>query len=116
MKGGCQGQPKCEFGERERESARGRPTKVLAGGLVRFLFNKGDLMDIRCYRPVCLLDTVHQVLSGNLTDGLLDPSQEGFRRLRSCQRQAQGLPQAIEETPPPPCVAYLEPGRPWEKQ
>ena len=63
-------------------------------------------MDIACYRPVCLLDTVYKVLSGILTDrlyrlcekhGLLDPSQEGFRRLRSTQRQVQGLHWAIEE-------------------
>ena len=63
-------------------------------------------MDIACYRPVCLLDTVYKVLSGILTDrlyrlcekhGLLDPSQEGFRRLRCTQRQVQGLHWAIEE-------------------
>ena len=82
------------------------PPKSWLGGLVRFLFKKGDPMDIACYRPVCLLDTVYKVLSGILTDrlyrlcekhGLLDPSQEGFRRLRSTQRQVQGLHWAIEE-------------------
>ena len=75
-----------------QQHPRGRstPPKTWLGGLVRFLFKKGDPLDIACYRPVCLLDTTYKVLSGILTDrlyrmcekhGLLDPSQEGFRRL-----------------------------------
>ena len=76
------------------------------GGLIRFLFKKGDVQDIACYRPVCLLDTIYKILSAVLTDrlyrlcerhGLLDPSQEGFRRLHSTQRQVQSLHWAWEE-------------------
>ncbi|MFN9904541.1 MAG: reverse transcriptase domain-containing protein, partial [bacterium] len=76
------------------------------GGLIRFLFKKGDVLDIACYRPVCLLDTIYKILSAVLTDrlyrlcerhGLLDPSQEGFRRLHSTQRQVQSLHWAWEE-------------------
>ena len=57
------------------------------------------------YRPVCLQDTAYKVLSAILTDrlyrlaerhGLLDPSQEGFRRLHSTQRQVQSLHWAFE--------------------
>ena len=82
------------------------PPKSWLGGLVSFLFKKGDPLSIACYRPVCLLDTTYKVLSGILTDrlyrmcekhGLLDPSQEGVRKLRSTQRQVQGLHWAIEE-------------------
>ncbi len=82
------------------------PPESWLGGLVRFLFKKGDPLDIACYRPVCLLDTTYKVLSGILTDrlyrmcekhGLLDPSQEGFRKLRSTQRQVQSLHWAIED-------------------
>ena len=76
------------------------------GGLIRFLFKKGDVQDIACYRPVCLLDTIYKLLSAILTDrlyrlcerhSLLDPSQEGFRRLHSTQRQVQSLHWAWEE-------------------
>ncbi len=80
--------------------------ETLNSGLVRFLFKKGDPLDIACYWPVCLLDTTYKVLSGILTDrpyrmceqhGLLDPLQEGFRKLRSSQRQVQSLHWAIED-------------------
>ena len=76
------------------------------GGLIRFLFKKGDLLDTACYRPVCLQDCTYKLLSGILTDrlyrlaeryGLLDPSQEGFRRLHSTQRQVQSLHWAFEQ-------------------
>ncbi len=49
---------------------------------------------------MCLLDTVYKILSAIITDrlyrlaerhGLLDSSQEGFRRLHSTQRQVQSL-------------------------
>ena len=75
------------------------------GGLIRFLFKKGDLLDTACYRPVCLQDCTYKLLSAILTDrlyrlaeryGLLDPSQEGFRRLHSTQRQVQSLHWAFE--------------------
>ncbi len=65
------------------------------GELIRFQFKNGDSMDIACYRPVCLLDTVHKVLSGILKGrlyrlcekrGLLDPSQDGLCRLLCTQR------------------------------
>ena len=71
-----------------------------------FCSKKGDVLDIACYRPVCLLDTIYKILSAVLTDrlyrlcerhGLLDPSQEGFRRLHSTQRQVQSLHWAWEE-------------------
>jgi hypothetical protein len=84
------------------------PPESWLGGLVRFLFKKGDPLDIVCYRPVCLLDTTYKLLSGILTDrlyrmceqhGLLDPSPEGFRKLRSTQRQVQSLHWAIEDRP-----------------
>ena len=57
------------------------------GGLIRFLFKKGDLLEMGNYRPVGLQDTAYKVLSAILTDRLdrlaerhwlLDPSQEGF--------------------------------------
>jgi membrane-anchored protein YejM (alkaline phosphatase superfamily) len=74
--------------------------------LIRFLFKKGDPLDATCYRPVCLQDCVYKLLSAILTDrlyrlaerhGLLDPSQEGFRRLHSTQRQVQSLHWAFEQ-------------------
>ena len=76
------------------------------GGLIRFIFKKGDVQDIACYRPICLLDTIYKILSAVLTDrlyrlcerhSLLDPSQEGFRRLHSTQRQVQSLHWAWEQ-------------------
>ena len=69
-------------------------------------FKKGDPLAISCYRPVCLLDTAYKILSALITDrltrmcerhGLQDPSQEGFRRLRSTQRQVQSLHWVIED-------------------
>jgi hypothetical protein len=73
------------------------------GGLICFLLKKEDVSG---YRPVCLLDTVYKVLSAIITDrlyrlserhGLLDPSQEGFRRLHSTQLQVQSLHWAIQD-------------------
>ena len=82
------------------------PPASWLGGLIRFLFKKGDPLDAACYRPVCLQDCVYKLLSAILTDrlyrlaeryGLLDPSQEGFRRLHSTQRQVQSLHWAFEQ-------------------
>ena len=42
---------------------RARPPRSWLGGLVRFLFKKGDLLAISCYRPVCLLDAAYKILS-----------------------------------------------------
>ena len=75
------------------------------GGLIRFLFKKGDPLNIANYRPVCLQDTAYKILTAILTDRLyrlaerhqlLDASQEGFRRLHSTQRQVQSLHWAFE--------------------
>ena len=83
-----------------------RPPQSWLGGLVRFLLKKEEVTVISGYRPVCLLDTVYKLLSAVLTDrlyrlaerhGLLDPSQEGFRRLHSPQRQVQSLHWAFQE-------------------
>ncbi len=55
---------------------------------------------------MCLLDTVYKILSVIVTDrlyrlaerhGLLDPAQEGFRRLHSMQRQVQSLHWVIQD-------------------
>ena len=55
---------------------------------------------------MCLLDTVYKVLSAIITDRLyrlaerhrlLDPSQEGFRRLHSTKLQVQSLHWAIQD-------------------
>ena len=90
------------------------------GGLIRFLFKKGDLLDTAGDRPVCLQDCTYKLLSGILTDrlyrlaeryGLLDPSQEGFRRLHSTQRQVQSLHWAFEQAAnqrQPLFVVYLD--------
>ena len=76
------------------------------GGLIRYLYKKGDAADMGSYRPVCLQDSVYKVLSAVLTDrlyriveryGLLADSQEGFRRMRSTTRQAQSLQWAFED-------------------
>jgi hypothetical protein len=76
------------------------PPASWLGGMIRFLFKKGDLLDASNYRPVCLQDCVYKLLSAILTDrlyrlseqhGLIDASQEGFRRLHSTQRQVQSL-------------------------
>ncbi len=81
------------------------PPASWLGWLIRCLFKKGDLLDAANYRPVCLQDCVYKVLSGILTDrlyrlaeryGLIDPSQEGFRRLHYTQRQVQSLHWAFE--------------------
>ena len=82
------------------------PPRSWLGGLICFLLKKDAVLDIPGYRPVCLLDTVYKVLSAIVTDrlyrlaeryGLQDPSQEGFRRLHSTQRQVQSLHWAIQE-------------------
>jgi hypothetical protein len=46
------------------------PPASWLGGLIRFLFKKGDLLDAANYRPVCLQDCVYKVLSAILTDRL----------------------------------------------
>ncbi len=83
------------------------PSRSLMGRLICFLLKKKDVLHIPGYRPVCLLDTVYKVLSAIITDrlywlaerhGLLDPLQEGFRRLHSTQRQVQSLHWGIQET------------------
>jgi len=102
------------------ENGRAPPPDWL-GGLVRFLPKPaGDPMDPGSYRPVCLLNTCYKVLSSIVNDrlyrlceqhGLLDPSQEGFRRLRCTQRQVQALHWVIEEAArkgAPLYVAYLD--------
>jgi len=82
------------------------PPRSWMGGLICFLLKKDAVLDIPGYRPVCLLDTTYKVLSAIITDrlyrlaeryGLLDSSQEGFRRLHSTQRQVQSLHWAIQE-------------------
>lgn len=86
------------------------------GGLIRYLYKKGDVADMGSYRPVCLQDSVYKVLSAVLTDrlyriaekyGLLADSQEGFRRLRSTTRQAQSLQWAFEDAAREKCTLYV---------
>jgi hypothetical protein len=83
-----------------------RPPRSWMGGLICFQLKKDTLLDISGYRTVCLLDTGYKVLSAIINDrlyrlaerhGLLDSSQEGFRRLHSTQRQVQSLHWAIQE-------------------
>ena len=88
-------------------TGRVKPPRSWLGGMVRFLLKKEELaLDTTGYRPVCLLDTTYKLLSAIVTDrlyrlserfGLLDPSQEGFRRLCSTQRQVQSLHWALQE-------------------
>jgi hypothetical protein len=82
------------------------PPASWLGGVVRFLFKKGDLADPSNYRPVCLQETVYKLLTAIITDRLyrlveryrlLDQSQEGFRKLHSTLRQVQSLHWAIRE-------------------
>ncbi len=82
------------------------PPRSWMGGLICFLLKKDAVLDIPGYHPVCLLDTVYKILSAIITDrlyrlaerhGLLDSSQEGFRRLHSTQLQVQSLHWAIQE-------------------
>jgi ribonuclease HI len=82
------------------------PPQSWMGGLICFILKKDAVLEIPGYRPVCLLDTTYKVLSAIITDrlyrlaerhGLLDSSQEGFRRLHSTQRQVQSLHWAIQE-------------------
>ena len=91
------------------------------GGLVRFLPKPGgDPLEPMAYRPVCLLMTVYKILSAIVNDllyrlceqhGLLENSQEGFRRLRCTQRQVQSLHWEIEDAArsgSPLFIAYLD--------
>ena len=64
-------------------------------GLICFLFKNSDLLEMGNYRTICLQDTAYKVLSAILTNSLyrlaarhwlLDPPQEGFRRLHSTQQ------------------------------
>ena len=96
---------------------KANPTRSWLGGLIRFLFKKGDLLDMGSYRPVCLQDTAYKVLSAILTDrlyrlaerhGLLDPSQEGFRRLHSTQRQVHWAFEAAAERREKLYCCYLD--------
>jgi hypothetical protein len=82
------------------------PPRSWIGGLICFLLKKEDVLHTAGYRPVYLLDTVYKILSAIVTDrlyrlaerhGLLDPSQEGFRRLHSTQRQVQSLHWVIQD-------------------
>ena len=65
---------------------------------------------------MCLLNTTYKVLSAIVNDrlyrlcerhGLLDPSQEGFRRLRCTQRQVQSLHWVIEEAARKGALLYV---------
>jgi hypothetical protein len=38
------------------------PPASWLGGLIRFLFKKGDPLDAACYRQVCLQDCVYKLL------------------------------------------------------
>ena len=85
------------------------PPKSWLGGLVHFLFKKGDPLDIACYRPVCLLDTTYKVLSGILTDRLYKMCE----KTRSAGPLARGVSQT-EEHPAPgakPALGYRGTGR-----
>ena len=97
------------------------PPAEWLGGLVRFLPKPGgNPLVSSSYRPVCLQAAVYKVLSAIITDrlyrlserhGLLEGSQEGFRRKRSTQRQVQSLHWAIEEAAQSGAslyVAYLD--------
>ena len=76
-----------------------KTTKVPAdwkGGMIRLLYKKGDPFLCKNYRPVVLLRAIYKLYTSILTDRLyniaernklLHPSQEGFRRDRSCGRQ-----------------------------
>ena len=87
------------------------------GGLVRFLPKPGgDPLAPGGYRPVCLQNTVYKLLSAVVNDrlyrlcerhGLLDPSQEGFGRLRCTQRQVQTLHWIIEEAAQSRAALYM---------
>ena len=76
------------------------------GGLIKLLYKKGDPTLCKNYRPVVLLRACYKLYTSILTDrlyaiserhNLLHPSQEGFRRHRSCGRQAQSLFWAYQE-------------------
>ena len=94
-----------------------QPPPDWLGGLVRFLPKPGgDPLEPGSYRPVCLLNTTYKVLTAIVNDrlyrmcetyGLLDPSQEGFRRLRCTQRQVQSLHWIIEEASRKESTLYI---------
>ena len=76
------------------------------GGLIKLLYKKGDPTLCKNYRPVVLLRACYKLYTSILTDrlyaiserhNLLHSSQEGFRRHRSCGRQAQSLFWAYQE-------------------
>lgn len=94
------------------EAINGLLTKTLSvpefwkGGMIKLLYKKGDPTLCKNYRPVVLLRACYKLYSSILTDrlyaiserhNLLHPSQEGFRRHRSCGRQAQSLFWAYQE-------------------
>ena len=73
---------------------------LFKNGDIYLLFKKGDFDDPRNYRPIVLLSLIYKILTAIVTDrlnkiaeahGLLDDSQEGFRKLRSTSRQIQSL-------------------------
>ena len=86
-----------------------KTTKIPAdwkGGMIKLLYKKGDPFLCKNYRPVVLLRAIYKLYTSILTDRLyniaerhklLHPSQEGFRRDRSCGRQSQSLLWAYEE-------------------
>ena len=76
------------------------PPRSWLGVLVSILLKKEAFFDTGGYRQMCLLNTVYKCLSAIVTDSLyrlaerhclLDPSQEGFRRLHSTVQQVQTL-------------------------
>ena len=81
------------------------PPRSWLGSLISVLLKKEDVFDSGGYLPVCLLDTIYKCLSAIVTDRLyrlaernclLDPSQEGFRRLHSTVLQVQSPHWAVQ--------------------
>ena len=94
------------------DAINGLLTKTLSipefwkGGMIKLLYKKGDSTLCKNYRPVVLLRACYKLYTSILTDrlytiserhNLLHPLQEGFRRHRSCGRQAQSLFWAYQE-------------------
>ena len=72
----------------------------------QYISRAGIYSSLAVIGPFCLLNIAYKVLSAIVNDrlyqlcerhGLLDPPQEGFRRLRSTQRQVQSLHRVIDE-------------------